>query len=545
MNRSLWAFGACVLAVACGALAFRLPRLGLRPMHGDEANQALKAGLELHENGVYRYDPHDHHGPSLYYVTLAALRLSGARTYAESGEGDYRIVPVAFGVGLVLLLLGAGDGLGRAAAVAAGVLTAVSPAMVFYSRYYVQEMMLVFFTFATILAAWRYARTGAAAWALLAGACIGLMHATKETWVIHGAAMAAGLVLARLWTRWREGAAALAPALSLVRGRHLAAAAAAALAVVLVLYSSPGLEHRPDGLLVPTLANLRGPLDSVLAYANYAVRAGGAGLHDHPWHYYLGTLLYTKYAAGPWWSEGLILALAAVGIVAALSGRGVSDAARPFVRFLTFYTIVLTALYSAIPYKTPWCMLAFLHGMILLAGVGVAALVRWMPSVLLKAAVCVIVAALAVQLGGQAWRASYRYYADARNPYVYAHTSTDVSTLVRLVDRLARVSPDGRDMLIKVITPENYWPIPWYLRRFPRVGYWHEVPDDPDAAVVITSPEAQPALDAHLRGRYDKRMLFGLRPTVVMSVYVEEGLWKAFQEALSAPGTAPGGAQRE
>jgi hypothetical protein len=30
-----------------------------------------------------------------------------------------------------------------------------------------------------------------------------------------------------------------------------------------------------------------------------------------------------------------------------------------------------------------------------------------------------------------------------------------------------------------------------------------------------------------------------------MSVYVEVGLWKAFQEALSAPVTAPGGAQRE
>lgn len=520
MNRTLLAFGACILAVACGALAFRLPRLALRPMHGDEANQALKAGLELHENGVYLYDPHDHHGPTLYYATLPALRLAGARTYAESDESDYRIVPLLFGVALILLLLPAADGLGRVAAVSAAVLTAISPAMVFYSRYYIQEMMLVFFTFATILAAWRYARSRRVAWLLLAGVCVGLMHATKETWVIHFAAMVIGLALARLWARWRGGD--VAPLRSCIRPAHVVAAAALAVIVAFVLFSS-------------FFTNLRGPLDSVLAYGNYLHRAGGVGLHDQPWYYYLGTLLYTKYAAGPWWSEGLILALAVVGVVAGLSGRGLSDTARPFVRFLVFYVLVLTAAYSAIPYKTPWCMLAFLHGMILLAGVGFVALVRWTPRLPLKAVVCVVVAALAVQLGGQAYRASYRFYADNRNPYVYAHTSTDISTLMWLMDNLARVSPDGHDMVVKVITPENYWPLPWYLRRFSRVGYWHEVPDAPDAAAIITSPDAQEVLDGRLRRRYDKRPVFGLRPTVVMSVYVEEGLWNAFQRDMSAP----------
>jgi hypothetical protein len=29
---------------------------------------------------------------------------------------------------------------------------------------------------------------------------------------------------------------------------------------------------------------------------------------------------------------------------------------------LAFYTLILLALYSAIPYKTPWCLLGFLHG---------------------------------------------------------------------------------------------------------------------------------------------------------------------------------------
>ena len=40
-----------------------------RPMHSDEANQAVKAG-ELLETGHYAFDPHDHHGPVLYYAAL-------------------------------------------------------------------------------------------------------------------------------------------------------------------------------------------------------------------------------------------------------------------------------------------------------------------------------------------------------------------------------------------------------------------------------------------------------------------------------------------
>ena len=76
-------FVAGILLIAAAALALRLPQLAVRPMHGDEANQAVRTGL-LWETGVYRYDPAEHHGPSLYYLTLPALWLSGAKDFAAS-----------------------------------------------------------------------------------------------------------------------------------------------------------------------------------------------------------------------------------------------------------------------------------------------------------------------------------------------------------------------------------------------------------------------------------------------------------------------------
>jgi hypothetical protein len=118
-----------ILAATVVALALRLPRLKQRPMHGDEAVHAIKFE-DLLERGVYAYDPNEYHGPTLNYLTLIPAWLTGARTLAQTTEFTLRIVPVFFGVCLVLLLLLLMDGLGTAAAVYAGILTAISAAMV-------------------------------------------------------------------------------------------------------------------------------------------------------------------------------------------------------------------------------------------------------------------------------------------------------------------------------------------------------------------------------------------------------------------------------
>ncbi len=133
------------LLVAAGALAFRLPTLGERPMHADEAVQAAIV-RDLWQQGHYEYNPDEFHGPTMPYATLPSAWLGSATTFAETSEWTYRIVPVLFGVGVILLVWLLGDALGKPAAVCAAVLAAVSPAMVFYSRYFIHETLLVFFT---------------------------------------------------------------------------------------------------------------------------------------------------------------------------------------------------------------------------------------------------------------------------------------------------------------------------------------------------------------------------------------------------------------
>jgi len=530
MKRTKTCFAVCILAVTAAALAVRLPGLERRPMHGDEANQAAKTGILL-ETGVYRYDPDEHHGPSLYYSTLPFLWLSSGKDFAQTSEIQYRIVPVVFGAGLILLLLLVGDGLGRGPAVLAGILAAVSPAMVFYSRCYIQETLLIFFTFAAIGCGWRYVRRRSFGWAIAAAVFVGLMHATKETWILAGAAMPIALALTIGWTRWRDGTV---PVLrTYVRPGVMLAAAGAACLVAVALYSSLG-------------TNWGGPINSVLAYTTYLRRGYQQGIHSHhPWYYYLQLLVYNRPARGFFWTEGLIVGLAVVGLVAGLARLDRPAPERALCRFVAFYTLVLTALYAAIPYKTPWCMLSFLQGMILLAGVGAWTILRAVPTVPVKLLAAALLIAGVVHLGRECYALNFRFYADRRNPYVYAHPSSDVLNLAAQMERLANVSDEGHEMVIHVVTPENYWPLPWYLRQFnrDRVGYWQDAAawqndtrQHPPPSVIILNPDVQEKVDANLRGVYNKQMIYGLRPTVLLKVYVREDLWKAFIRAASASG---------
>ena len=108
MNR--WSALAVLLAIA-GALALRVPKLDTRPLHNDEAVNAVKI-TELWQHGRYAYDPDEYHGPTLHYATLPFLWLSGARNADELNDATLRLAPVVFGVGLILLLLLFADGLG-------------------------------------------------------------------------------------------------------------------------------------------------------------------------------------------------------------------------------------------------------------------------------------------------------------------------------------------------------------------------------------------------------------------------------------------------
>ena len=525
-------YAAAFLAVILIAIALRAPDLSRRPMHTDEAVHAVKFGMLL-EDGFYRYDNTEYHGPTLNYFTLIPAWTESAERLREVDEATLRIVPVVFGVGLLLLLLLAVSALGRAAVVAAGLLTAVSPAMVFYSRYYIQEMLLVFFSFAVIVCGYQYVRRRQIGWAVATGVSIGLMHATKETAVIALGAMALALGLSVATRRPASDPGPRQGRGTLVAHGLIALVTAATISAL--FYSS-------------FLSNSPGVVDSYTTYVNYLGRAQHEW-HIHPWHYYLGLLVYFRGPGGPIWTEAFILLLAGVGIASAAIKRTTPGVDRDFVRFLSFYSVALFAIYSTIPYKTPWNILGAWHGLIILAGVGAVVALEATPTRSARIALACVLVIGGAHLARQSYSGSHDYYADPGNPYVYAHPTDDVVRIAERIRALAEVHPDGDALYIEVISPaSDYWPLPWYLRSFPNTGWWEEVDMAvPAAPVIIASPSVEADL---LRKLYEvpppgERYLYvplfesstEIRPTIEMHGYVRKELWDAYLQRPDASST--------
>jgi hypothetical protein len=101
-----------------------------------------------------------------------------------------------------------------------------------------------------------------------------------------------------------------------------------------------------------------------------------------------------------------------------------------FQRFLVYYTLISTVLYSLIPYKTPWCAMGFFHGMILLAGVATSRLVL-SPNRMLGSAAALVIGVGAAHLVWLNYLGNFRYFCDSRNPWVYAHTGPDIFDIER------------------------------------------------------------------------------------------------------------------
>jgi len=456
--------------------------LASRPMHADEANQAVKAG-ELLETGRYAFDPGDHHGPVLYYAALPIAWIRGQRTLAGLDEVTVRLVPAIAGAASVLLLGLLAAPLGRWPSLVAAAFLAASPPSVYYSRYFVQETLLVTFTLAAVVCARRWWSSGRARWAAAAGACAGLMLAAKESAPLFALAALAALLATRMRA---EGPVARRPA------RDALIATGAALAVAALFYSSLGTH----------VAGLR---DALGAYGAQAARLGAGDTgHEKPWWYFIRLFAWQR-GGGLVFEQAGFAALALAGLAAA----AVTGA--PLLRWAAAYSVLLLVALSSVAYKTPWHAIHLVPGLSILAAGAVAVVSR-------NGAFRPVAGAVAAGVLGllvfQADRVSRAYASDARNPYAYVHSSPDVLKFRPMADAARAGSPGG---LVRVIS-EEYWPLPWYFRGMDNVGYWSRPPADCDGAMVIASAGQADAVRSRLHGAYDQSYL-GLRPGFVCVVF--------------------------
>ncbi|KAA0239706.1 TIGR03663 family protein [bacterium] len=165
-----WEVALYVLIFAA-AFALRFWDLGARSLHHDESIHAQWSWGLL--KGNYRHDP-VFHGPLYYHVQAAVFYLFGASDYTA------RVSAAIFGMALTALPLLLRRRLGAVGTIAAVALIAFSPTLVYYSRFFREDIYMAFFTMLMVAAMWRYLAEGRDRWLIILALAFAGSMATKE-----------------------------------------------------------------------------------------------------------------------------------------------------------------------------------------------------------------------------------------------------------------------------------------------------------------------------------------------------------------------------
>jgi predicted membrane-bound mannosyltransferase len=122
----------------------------------------------------------------------------------------------------------------------------------------------------------------------------------------------------------------------------------------------------------------------------------------------------------------------------------------------------------------------------------------------------------------QCIRLNFYHYDDERYAYVYAHTQREFLGLVSDIEEAANRAGTGEATAIAVTSPD-YWPLPWYLRRYRGVGYFGKVTNN-GAPIVVGSEAQQQQLEEDLGEGYVRAGSYTLRPGVVLLLYTRRDL---------------------
>ena len=473
-----------------------------RTFHPDEANQAFTTG-RLIETGVYRYDPKDHHGPTLYYAASAIQKAAGNNSTATIDGTLLRCTPLLFAVLTLLFsflalakILKKVSG-GRLIAATFSLLLATSPIFAFFATDFIQEMLLACFTSMMFWAATNYTiqndgknKIKPGTWALLFGIAAGLAFATKETSLLAIGVIFCPVVAAFLYCRNSDIPRNSAEIKKMPS--HIVLAFAGFALTAILFYSS-------------FAQNWQGVYNAfVTAPLSYLHRAAGdsasegAAYHIHPWWQYLKWLFGSNAVFAAFSLTGISL-----GAYALQKDRSVGKI--PFrlkvglVATMGF-ALSLTAIYSGSPYKTPWCALQLHIPILAAAFLGLLSFGK-LHSIgkILFPALAIVLLCENAAIGTKIWREP-----DSKEiVYNYASASPQAKEMANEIEQAVSAKKgDGALGFVAVALPsEDTWPLPFYLRSLDAsVGYWTRFDELEVLAALNRKPDVVvvPAEQGHL-----------------------------------------------
>ncbi len=477
-ERDLWLWGILALAAL-----FRLTLLSHQPPHSDEGVVGWFAD-QIIANGYFKYDPTNYHGPFHYYLVFFFKILFGRNLWA------LRLPSAILGVGVVYLLTQFKPHVGRPAAYTAATWAAVSPALVYFSRFTFETDMLFFHVLA-VLGYLRHTTVRDRTSLFLMGVGVAGMMTVKEAWLLHFICF--GLAVICVKTVALLAPSDAAPVEKRYTAHDVDLAAFGAILIVLTLYT---------GFFMYT----SGVIDFFKPFTTWFQTSTKGSGHDKPFFYWTDLLRIYEWPAfigllvTSWWILRTVgsLRLRRGETGASLTLGFVPTTSAPL-RLLGIYGFGLLLAYSFIPYKTPWLVVQFLWPFLFVAG-------EWFSRLSHRAAV---MAALVVLLAAaNTWpsiRLSFFRPTDEQEKYVYVQTFPALMEVYEKVAERVKADPNLRHQPINIIMKGN-WPMPWLFGDYTRVGYHSSTPPaNPDAVFLLVDVASQATVESNLQRRYFTR----------------------------------------
>ncbi|MCG8527791.1 MAG: hypothetical protein MI748_15525 [Opitutales bacterium] len=492
------------LIVIIGFL-FRSSYIEERPVHADEAeNSYLLGGALAGEN--YHFDPTHHHGPTLHYYLRVVTLFTGANSFRSLEIEPLRIGICVLGCLTLLGVAAFARYVGWVAIVASAILGVVSSYLTYYGNYVIHETLLGVFGIAWILVFWSNLKNPSAFKLASMGIITALLVATKLTAAILFLSWGLSILINK--NLFREGWHSFLIKGSRWRGSLIVCFGF--LTVFSLLYS--------DFFRNPT-----GVWDAVRTFWSYETQVG----HEKPWFYYLSEF-FLPFQSRPVWShETGLLGFALFGgfwSMVRLLKKPIEkqDKGLSLGYFLVSSSVVQIVVYSVISYKSPWVLLVTWLQLLILAGLGFQSLWNsrgnWG-----KAGLALVFALLLfVQVRStQYWNGTL--HSHDQNPLAYVPTSKNVSNLASFLEGTFG------DERIRVVG-EYLWPLPWYLRRLPKVEYDEALQSIDDGDIFLLTDDSYEELP---KKEVYVFLPYSLRPNFPIYLAVTQEKWSAINAKLN------------
>ena len=504
--RQIFTFERIFLLILIAAFIFRFWQLDLKLLHHDEAIHSWFS-YQLLTKSTWAYDP-SYHGPFLYFVTAGMFSAFGASDLVA------RLLPALFGFLLIPLVyciyrLGYID---KTQTLLVSLFIAISPDMIYFSRFLRHDIFMLFFTFLLIVALFYYFERGQSRFAVVAAIATAGALSCKEEMPVILIIIGSYFLLSLWWkryilpARWKQDflvgillIIALCIALYTGFGGHSETIIGENFSLVgeegiHFEYTTTGwyqaIDHwldmhnqqRLGGPLyyyIPLNLLYELPIVILAVLGAIQILISGSGF----------SIFYRRLKNGINYRRFQLTTsdLTAVSISQLKKSQQDNPKSEVFFRFCLYWMILTMAFYAYVGEKVPWLIIPQLLPMCFIA----AYKLNWQKIVIaLVGGIFLVVIT---------WHVAF-VPMDINEPIVQVQNSEEMREVMQLMD----------ESDVVVIASKDYWPLPWYFRgdRWDKITLYSSVPEEKEiilnepGVIILHDTESLPSIDGYTKKTY-------------------------------------------